>query len=32
MIIRYAIDSSRITGELGWTPSLTFEEGLGKDR
>jgi dTDP-glucose 4,6-dehydratase len=26
--MRYAIDSSRITDELGWTPSLKFEEGL----
>jgi len=28
--MRYAIDSSRITSELGWSPSLTFEEGLEK--
>ena len=28
--LRYAIDSSRITGELGWTPSVTFEEGLAE--
>ena len=28
--LRYAIDSSRITNELGWKPSLTFEEGLAK--
>jgi dTDP-glucose 4,6-dehydratase len=28
--MRYAIDSSRITGELGWSPSVTFEEGLEK--
>ena len=28
--MRYAIDSSRITEELGWTPSLKFEEGLEK--
>lgn len=27
---RYAIDSSRIQSELGWTPSLSFEEGLKK--
>ncbi|MFH0757786.1 MAG: dTDP-glucose 4,6-dehydratase [Bacteroidota bacterium] len=26
--LRYAIDSSRITKELGWNPSVTFEEGL----
>lgn len=28
--LRYAIDSSKITAELGWKPSLTFEEGLAK--
>jgi len=27
---RYAIDSSRIDRELGWKPSLTFQEGLEK--
>lgn len=27
---RYAIDASKIKIELGWTPSLQFEEGLGK--
>ena len=27
---RYAIDASKISGELGWKPSLTFEEGLEK--
>ncbi|MBF0976645.1 MAG: dTDP-glucose 4,6-dehydratase, partial [Bacteroidetes bacterium] len=27
---RYAIDSSKLQSELGWTPSLTFEEGLEK--
>jgi dTDP-glucose 4,6-dehydratase len=26
--MRYAIDSSRLKKELGWEPSLTFEEGL----
>lgn len=26
--LRYAIDSSKIRNELGWTPSVTFEEGL----
>ena len=26
--LRYAIDSSRIQEELGWRPSVTFEEGL----
>jgi dTDP-glucose 4,6-dehydratase len=25
---RYAIDASKIKGELGWMPSVTFEEGL----
>jgi len=25
---RYAIDASKIERELGWTPSVTFEEGL----
>ena len=27
---RYAIDASKIDKELGWKPSLTFEEGLSK--
>ncbi len=27
---RYAIDASRINQELGWKPSVTFEEGLEK--
>jgi dTDP-glucose 4,6-dehydratase len=26
--LRYAIDSSKITAKLGWSPSVTFEEGL----
>ena len=26
--LRYAIDSKRIAEELGWKPSLDFEEGL----
>ena len=26
--LRYAIDSSKLQGELGWSPSLVFEEGL----
>ncbi len=25
---RYAIDANKIKNELGWTPSVTFEEGL----
>ncbi len=25
---RYAIDNSKITGELGWKPKYTFEEGI----
>ena len=28
--LRYAIDASRINQELGWEPSLCFEEGLEK--
>lgn len=27
---RYAIDAAKINKELGWAPSVTFEEGLGK--
>lgn len=27
---RYAIDSSKLTRELGWNPSLQFEEGMEK--
>ncbi|WP_242131014.1 dTDP-glucose 4,6-dehydratase [Aestuariivivens marinum] len=27
--LRYAIDASKIKSELGWQPSVTFEEGLG---
>jgi dTDP-glucose 4,6-dehydratase len=27
---RYAIDASKINKELGWTPSVTFEEGLAQ--
>ncbi len=26
--LRYAIDASKITSELGWAPSVTFEQGL----
>ncbi len=28
--LRYAIDASKINRELGWKPSVTFEEGLAK--
>ena len=28
--LRYAIDSSKLQRELGWTPSVRFEEGLEK--
>jgi len=28
--LRYAIDSSKIQKELGWSPSLQFEEGMEK--
>ncbi len=28
--LRYAIDSSKLISELGWKPSVTFEEGLSK--
>ena len=28
--LRYAIDSSKISGELGWEPSFDFEHGLEK--
>jgi dTDP-glucose 4,6-dehydratase len=27
---RYAIDATKINKELGWAPSVTFEEGLGQ--
>ena len=27
---RYAIDANKINKELGWKPSVTFEEGLEK--
>ena len=28
--LRYAIDASKINRKLGWSPSVTFEEGLSK--
>ncbi len=28
--LRYAIDATKINKELGWQPSVTFEEGLSK--
>ncbi len=28
--LRYAIDSTKLQNDLGWKPSLQFEEGLGK--
>lgn len=28
--LRYAIDASKIKKELGWSPTVTFEEGLSK--
>lgn len=28
--LRYAIDASKLKTELGWVPSITFEEGLEK--
>ncbi|WP_228236650.1 dTDP-glucose 4,6-dehydratase [Allomuricauda sp. M10] len=28
--LRYAIDATKINEELGWSPSVTFEEGLSK--
>ena len=28
--LRYAIDSTKLKEELGWMPSLQFEEGLEK--
>lgn len=28
--LRYAIDATKLTRELGWKPSVTFEEGLEK--
>lgn len=28
--MRYAIDASKLENEIGWKPSITFEEGLSK--
>jgi dTDP-glucose 4,6-dehydratase len=28
--LRYAIDAAKLKDELGWTPSITFEQGLEK--
>lgn len=28
--LRYAIDATKINQELGWKPSVTFEEGLSR--
>lgn len=28
--LRYAIDANKIMNELGWKPSVTFEQGLAK--
>ncbi|HBH49486.1 MAG TPA: dTDP-glucose 4,6-dehydratase, partial [Bacteroidales bacterium] len=28
--LRYAIDASKLQKELGWEPSVTFEQGLAK--
>ena len=28
--LRYAIDSTKLKNELGWNPSLQFEEGIEK--
>ena len=28
--LRYAIDSNKLKKELGWEPSLQFEEGIEK--
>ena len=28
--LRYAIDAKKLASELGWKPSVTFQEGLEK--
>ena len=28
--LRYAIDASKINKELGWEPTVTFEQGLSQ--
>ena len=28
--LRYAIDATKLNKELGWSPTVTFEEGLSK--
>ena len=28
--LRYAVDSSKLQRELGWSPTVTFEEGIAR--